>query len=113
MLFSIATCINDDAIPQHMQKWFSDLKLGHKTKWKNRPKSNEEEEAEKSGDDGSSSDDGAGPPTKWMRMSNDAQIVQAGDKLLISLNDSRTTRSMSCISRSSRASSVISFGGLE
>jgi len=118
---SIATCVNDDTIPLHMQKWLNDLKMKQKKEHGNllfleddsEDEGDGNEEREDNGtddgtddsDDSSSGDDE--PPAKRLRMSRmsvDAQIVQDG--LLVGLDVGRMTRS---VSRSSRASSVASY----
>lgn len=134
----MATCVNDADIPDYMQKQLADLKDKQKKAHKNltnddltdddsddekldeegagadvlimggnggeENNSNEEEEG-----DGDSEDDE--PPAKRARMSRmsvDAQIAQIGMNPLFGLDTGRMSRSMSHLSRSSRASSVAS-----
>jgi len=115
-LLSVATCVNDESIPEHMKKWLNDLKLKQKKEHRDLleddgmeeeeeddgiEEEEEEEEEEKKKEDNGRDDDR--PPAKRMRMSVDAQITLAGNNLL--LGHGRVTRSLS---RSSRSSSVAS-----
>jgi len=93
-----------------MQEWLRDLKAKHKKEHRNL----QEDDGDRSMEEDSTSGDGGDdePPAKRMKMSRmsvDAQIAQAGDDgLLADLDAGRMTRSMSCLSRSSRASSIAS-----
>lgn len=142
---SIATCLNDNAIPSHLQPLAAKLRGPQKDEFKNLPvndnegddegldeegagadvpivaeseeeEENEKEEGEEEGGDssgGESSDDQEPPAKRMRRMSSDAQISQVGMNLPFgSLEDGRMLRSVSRLSRSSRASSVASTSDL-
>jgi hypothetical protein len=133
----VATCVNDEAIPDYMQEWLNSLKGKQKKAYRNLSddekldedeKSDEDEELdedEKLDEDGAGADvllvpDGGGegdgsessgedePPTKQARMSADAHLAQVGMEMDLFSDTGRMSRSMSRISRSSRGSSVSS-----
>jgi hypothetical protein len=127
----VATCANDEDIPEHMKNRLADLKVNQKKEHKNLSDIEEEEEDEKLDEDGAGADvpivdggeEGGGsddddseddePPAKRLRLARvsvDAQLVQTGMvDPLFDLDAGRMSRSMSRLSRSSRASSIVSF----
>ena len=124
----MATCVNDKLIPEYMEGWLNQLKGNQKDEHSNLSSDEDEgldedgagadvpamdilQEEENEGDNNSSGDDQ--PPrkkarTRMSRISVDAQIAEVGRDLLLDLGIERKSRSMSQLSRSSRASSVVS-----
>lgn len=130
ILPSVATCANDEGIPGHMRTWLSDWKAKQKKQHANLSSDDggggsgdekldqegagadvpviDGEEGGESSEDDSEDDE---PPVKRrrIRMSVDARIAEMG---IDDLDTGRVSRSMSCLSRSSRASSVVSSSSL-
>ena len=121
----MATCVNDKRIPPYMNDWLIQLKGKQKDEYSNLSTDDSEGldedgagadvpvvdilQEEKSEDE---SEDNQ-PPAKrarlrMSRISVDAQIAEVGRDLLLDLDIDRRSRSMSQLSRSSRASSVVS-----
>lgn len=119
----MATCLNDPDIPDHMEQRLADLKKKQKEEYSNISDNDDEKlDAEGAGADvpimggdeeeSWSSDDSEDdePPAKRVRLarvSADAHVVQAG--MNFDLDVGRISRSMSRLSRSSRASSIVSL----
>lgn len=116
----MATCVNDKKIPPYLEKWLVHLKGKQKDKHGNLFSDDEGLDKDGAGadvpveeeSDGYSSGDSQ-PPIKrakmrMSRMSVDAQIAGVGRDLSLDLDIGRGSRSMSQLSRSSRASSVVS-----
>ena len=121
----MATCVNDKRIPPYMNDWLIQLKGKQKDEYSNLSTDDSEGldedgagadvpvvdilQEEKSEDE---SEDNQ-PPAKrarlrMSRISVDAQIAEVGRDLLLDLDIDRRSRSMSQLSRSSCASSVVS-----
>ena len=123
----MATCLNDPDIPDHMEQRLADLKKKQKEEYSNVSDDHDDEklDAEGAGADvpimggdeeesGSSGDDSEDdePPAKRVRLARvsvDAHVVQEG--MNFDLDIGRISRSMSRLSRSSRASSIVSLSG--
>ena len=116
----MATCVNDRKIPSYMEDWLIHLKGKQKDEHSNLCSDDEKLDEDDAGadvpieeEDDEHSSGGSQPPAKrarmrMSRMSSDAQVVEMGRDILLDLSIGRGLRSMSQLSRSSRASSVVS-----